>query len=107
MSKPEYIEAFPLVVMFGEYEAARFPADINGQWNAKSYADGAAGVVVDTTPLKRGMYVKYGSDGVTVYKLSGVKGEAWWDLSDHYKRCERPTGTVYYVDHKLEEKVKL
>lgn len=50
MTEIKYDPEFPYVVLFGDYVAAKFPADRNGKANAKHYASGAAGTFVDTTP---------------------------------------------------------
>lgn len=49
----DYIEGWPYVVTWGEYEAARFPAGENGKANAKTYAHNTGGRLVDTTPAPR------------------------------------------------------
>ena len=49
----EHIEGWPYVVMWGNYEAARFPADEWGKENAKTYAKESVGSVIDTTPVPR------------------------------------------------------
>lgn len=47
---PKYDPDFPYAVTFGEYVAARFPADESGRANAIHYAQESVGQFVDTTP---------------------------------------------------------
>lgn len=66
----EHDPAFPYVVLFGEYVAAKFPGNANGKKNAESYAERAAGTLVDTTPLEDGYYYKPGAN--RMYAVRGA-----------------------------------
>ena len=46
----EHDPAFPYVVLFWDYVAAKFPSGLSGKNNAKDFAERGHGKFVDTTP---------------------------------------------------------
>lgn len=105
---PELIHdpEFPYVVLFGDYVAAKFPSDVSGELNAKSYADQGVGTFKDTTPAAKipadTDYILY-HDSAGLPHLARSYGEStlgrllWWadgDLIDRDTLLEYIDGEV-------------
>lgn len=88
MTELKYDPEFPYLVMFGEYIAAKFPADEDGSGyrNAIDYASMSVGRVVDITPKP-----KIPEDAEFIYWKQGE--------TDYYARKE----AGYWIDDEGED----